>query len=1514
VGRPVLGLIGHGTDGSDGLERGIHLRWAFRREVGFPPGGFCLHRRPAQIPPMKCVDFGHVRAGVHGRVVLPHSEFDVRLESAQPIRAERVSVARPDRALDVLRKLGLHAPRHNQETVLRAPEPIRIAIPPTSMVLVEVIAPRGKRARASAYALDRKVDNASGQSGIGGAIGLLLRADLIDAVEVAGPNLRLVRICFARPEPCDDMEGWQQIGICPMCLPISHRGYGCKHRRPGCDEEEARDRLPKDPCVRGKYDGANLDDLLDVIRAAVDPTRGPTMGSRLPDLPASADDCPPPGTEVPELGVSALDALLITSVDPVVARVLGLYHVDTTAIEGQKYDYKIVGIWPEGTLWTLENSIGFDEREPGEIVPPAWSHENVAFVFNRWSRVITVPTNFAGTRQAVALQPETFDWSSFFPGSAVDTPHVAIRFAEPVGEVQLYARHSGEVLKMRAFRNGDEVATAESASPDAILATHADGGIDTVFVYGDLRMLFKIDYEKDYISHGRHCHITFGRVAGSPAALAAPGNVKGVALRGVTRKQNDCQPLGEGAIADTRHLVGVRWAVPAAPDGTLLAKDPVRFRVERENPDATSVLVGGDDPVTVVPPDPDSEGRPPLDWPTERQHVVDIVPYPGRYRYHVEGIDIFGRQSGFGPWSEKVNVQAVAPPPPSAVSAKWLDPADRFLTDDEREWIDGNDKAGLLLRWAWLDSQERQSPFAEEFHVLIERGWLNLLTGTAETDPVATGADAFTVDVKFGRELNANVLAGMTMSRGGVPYHIRSSTATAMVEPFVSTLVCTLPNSGMPRWRTGTDLAVPLLPSVRAVVEQVTPAPGGRRAMRLLIGDLRAVPPAGFVGGAVLAGEERWAILASAGAVDAGDGVRVTVEIDRGKGKSLPWFMFALTNQRVTVELPPLSPPYTDFRNPANWDMSVGPVPSEGPGDYEVFIRQTELGEAVGRTLVEPRRHRILTDAALLDATRTAYGQAALATATAGTLGAASSPASFVRVDRTKPNEPAAIPVPGADAPGDIAPLQASLPAPYEGNASYAHRWQHAEGLGYVVYRALDEALFAIDRRVRGTRSKVRANWNAFLDQFPDPEGTLRDQAFDLFVTQANPPDYASLNPKNRLLHILASFPDVLVDAFTRLNSELIAWDDAKYADRPTETAGPGEGAYAPQANRRLYIDRSLPRLGKNAYFYRVGGVDSLGNVGPVSVSTPPIWLRDLEVPRTPILAPVTNGDRWIELRWTAVPEATRFLVYRGRTRDDTRDLSLLGPAIVELPAVPPVVTGGEVDLGSDTGGVTAEHVYRLADLEAADDPLAGAPGSDLLAAPAPIAGGRVGGVGAPDGTPVVVVFTDAAARVQYTVLPGGHLRWVDGNRPGAVDTWYVAVAARDTQVGGEVRRLRSEPSAPAVGRAYDLSVPAVPEWQRSEWVKVGEDGVEHPYDDPVASAISAIRLAWSGPEANDEVLIERLRPGQVVWAAITGWQPGALTSRDEEVDETVSYRYRLRVRRTNGNSTLGPITEIAGH
>ena len=54
-----------------------------------------------------------------------------------------------------------------------------------------------------------------------------------------------------------------------------------------------------------------------------------------------------------------MDMVLIASVNPYIARILGLYWVDETVID-EVYDYKIECIWLN-KLWNLENIVDFDK-------------------------------------------------------------------------------------------------------------------------------------------------------------------------------------------------------------------------------------------------------------------------------------------------------------------------------------------------------------------------------------------------------------------------------------------------------------------------------------------------------------------------------------------------------------------------------------------------------------------------------------------------------------------------------------------------------------------------------------------------------------------------------------------------------------------------------------------------------------------------------------------------------------------------------------------------------------------------------------------------------------------------------------------------------------------------------------------------------------------------------------------------------------------------------------------------
>src|SRR6185503_15740292 len=51
-----LTMIGVGTTGETALKPGVHLRWAFQTQLGFPPYGFALFRKPSITTTPICFD------------------------------------------------------------------------------------------------------------------------------------------------------------------------------------------------------------------------------------------------------------------------------------------------------------------------------------------------------------------------------------------------------------------------------------------------------------------------------------------------------------------------------------------------------------------------------------------------------------------------------------------------------------------------------------------------------------------------------------------------------------------------------------------------------------------------------------------------------------------------------------------------------------------------------------------------------------------------------------------------------------------------------------------------------------------------------------------------------------------------------------------------------------------------------------------------------------------------------------------------------------------------------------------------------------------------------------------------------------------------------------------------------------------------------------------------------------------------------------------------------------------
>lgn len=335
IADPRLSLRALGTMGDPQIEDGIHLRWSFAPELGFPPGGFRLFIRAASAAKLEAAHVGPAAASVAGNPppalavggVTVHSADGEPLEIGAP--CEQVGLVLSERRLVIRFRDTLEAPR-------------RLARAVTLLGMTR----GGVRARA--LHAGRVTDCAATGSCTEPITGdcqrfvLTLNADAIDTVVVSGCAGVLMTVRHGDLAEDESERGWKPIAS-PFCLPVEHSpAYPCNppdaepralaksrlpdpaHHPPGApDLDELVDRLL----------GPGFDELHEALLRML--TRAPVQPPHLQVEPLSSDD---PG-DATIYRLQALHHVLLGSVDPYFARIVGLYHVDRPT-QG-RFDYKV---------------------------------------------------------------------------------------------------------------------------------------------------------------------------------------------------------------------------------------------------------------------------------------------------------------------------------------------------------------------------------------------------------------------------------------------------------------------------------------------------------------------------------------------------------------------------------------------------------------------------------------------------------------------------------------------------------------------------------------------------------------------------------------------------------------------------------------------------------------------------------------------------------------------------------------------------------------------------------------------------------------------------------------------------------------------------------------------------------------------------------------------------------------------------------------------------------------------
>ncbi len=318
-------------------------------------------------------------------------------------------------------------------------------------------------------------------------------------------------------------------------------------------------------------------------------------------------------------------------------------------------------------------------------------------------------------------------------------------------------------------------------------------------------------------------------------------------------------------------------------------------------------------------------------------------------------------------------------------------------------------------------------------------------------------------------------------------------------------------------------------------------------------------------------------------------------------------------------------------------------------------------------------------------------------------------PVGAAKIYRVLRQEPAAPPTPPSDSDRVYA-----TPADYHGRSFYTYRWLPAAYLKTHILRALDETVFHVDLEQR-PRSLVQAANTAI---FPPEFSSQKRQVVADELNQLNSTLSAILssNAADKTAQALAAYRALTNDGLRVLAG--LPGNEAAFIQLTVKALDPADPAthdrrnlddpasYQPQAGLRCYLD-TLDGKAENRYLYRAAYVDGAQNQSKLSLATPPVWLPDSIPPQAPVLTSALGGDQSITLRWRSNQEAdlAEYRIYRAETPEQAEHIRLMSLiASVPEPAAPDARPAEIVWTDTPVQGLVT-RTYRLVAVDAASNP-----------------------------------------------------------------------------------------------------------------------------------------------------------------------------------------------------------------
>ena len=730
-------MISTGNDGkaklwnSQAMEHGIHLRWFFEPSLGFPDLGFNLYRRTSVK--MQEITFSDMRDNLAAK-----PSFKWSLDSLLEISTKDFTNLTVDSE-----PLGLR---------ILPSTPIIIVFSAQKPSYVQIQAQLGgtHKVEIKGSLLGKKVFTVNVVKST-----LLEIVDSIDKLQVTGDGW----ITLFHLDLRDPNDGWDRPFATP-CLPVSDPQYLCRHRHAdntiAGDEEEVKSRLPSVPEVQDRY-----------LKSAFQSLR--------PELISFAIHSPAPPWNQTALGgvdfsdpifkgdVNHLDYVLLLSLDPYLARILGLYFIDSEVANlPNEFDYKVQGYWlrnepSNGTMQFVElQSIN------GFVISP----------FQGFTIDSSVPLQLSNDRKRVAFEGMEIVVSIKFAFLRVKKLTLSGQLVGEFSATKILQDGSGSAVDLRqqGSPGGEEPIIITPIIDDPNLAEIKFTGV------GRLE-LTSLDYEAErkIVSFGA---IAYHTMPSAPKDLPSiPFDFSAFELKGWA-----LAPLPD---AVGLNAVGLSWARDAKLDDSdnnnndkfLLPSASPLMTVEYHDfemlPDLPKpqikdleqfeMLNDGRPIMVVTPTEVNKKASPPLpassllrhnlsleeqkeirrlgsleflingSGPVDQLHPASPISslnfiHPrlgdGWYGYRLRTIDFFGRINSYDQAGNDIKVVAVEnsrrPPAPLLLDANYIQQGVSSLlrTREESDWLANHpDSDGLRVKWSWPPALYHIAPDALTFKI-----------------------------------------------------------------------------------------------------------------------------------------------------------------------------------------------------------------------------------------------------------------------------------------------------------------------------------------------------------------------------------------------------------------------------------------------------------------------------------------------------------------------------------------------------------------------------------------------------------------------------------------------------------------------------------------------------------------------------------------------------------------------------------------------------------------------------